>query len=71
MHQSPNATAYTWEGSEVTQPLAFDWSTRRLSRMEEPARRLVYIDGPNGLPIGFRYEDGDAAADPPTCAGSR
>ena len=24
--------------------------------------RVVYIDGPDGLPIGFRYENGDAAA---------
>jgi hypothetical protein len=30
--------------------------------MEGPARRLVYVDGPDGLPIGIRYEDGDAAA---------
>lgn len=45
----------------MTQPLA-DWSTRRWTRMEGPARRLVYVDGPDGLPIGIRYEDGDAAA---------
>ncbi|MEZ0283838.1 MAG: hypothetical protein ACAH79_01205 [Thermoleophilia bacterium] len=54
----------------MTQPLA-DWSTRRWTRMEEPARRLVYVDGPDGLPIGIRYEDGDGPPDPPTCAGSR
>ena len=70
MHQSPTATAYTWEGSEVTQPLP-DWSTRRWSRMEGPARRLVYVDGPDGLPIGIRYEDAMRPPDPPTCAGSR
>jgi hypothetical protein len=35
---------------------------RRWTRVDGPARRLVYVNGPDGVPIGIRYEDGDAAA---------
>ena len=46
-------TTATW-----THPL--DYVHRR--RWTRDYGRVVYIDGPDGLPIGFRYEDGDAAA---------
>jgi hypothetical protein len=64
-HRVPIGDGYTRGGFDMptitttwTHPL--DYVHRR--RWTRDYGRVVYIDGPDGLPIGFRYEDGDAAA---------
>ena len=65
-HRVPIGDNETEDGSRVptttwTHPLDYV-RRRRWTRVDGPARRLVYVNGPDGVPIGIRYEDGDAAA---------